>query len=153
MTKTIYVEAFQAVHGMQIQKVLNQPLLRQHAEYPQWMVEHEANEFGVTYSDEHGDVIACVGADDAMPEIELGVVWLLLSERAQDYGMQIYRGARKLIPLMHKRYGILEALVEEDNVVNRRFVEALGFEAQMVLDGAGPYGEDMVMYWHWREDE
>ena len=78
-------------------------------------------------------------------------VWAVVGEDARGHGLWLTRQARQLLDQFTQELALwrVGALVREDVVENRRWLEALGFEFEGVERHAGPRGEHLARYVLW----
>jgi len=94
-----------------------------------------------------GEVAACYGASQPWPG--LVEVWAVVHpERVHHCRLTFHRAAKATVadlladPTLHR----LQAYVLRNYEVGRAWVRRLGFEAETIIEAAGPQREDLVVY-------
>jgi hypothetical protein len=78
----------------------------------------------------------------------VGQLWMRTCLNAHKYPVAIVKSTRRYLAGLESTLGLrrIQATVRADSVINRRFVEFLGFRTEGTMRGFGPDGSDYILY-------
>lgn len=83
------------------------------------------------------------GVVRAKHDHDVGVVWLLATDRIRDCSREFLRQNGQYVQAMRAQFKVLTNYVDDRNVVSKRWLEWLGFEMDTVTV---PYGPDKLPF-------
>lgn len=145
------VSGYRAADALAMPSMLNEPGFREHPQFEEWAARREGSWPAVTLFD--GETpMASAGIEDIREGV--GELWMYVSIHASRIPKTLAIYSRRVLGGWWEAYGYirLQALVNADSRVGRRFVEHLGLEPEGTLRRYGPLGNDQIMYARVRDE-
>lgn len=140
----IDIARYKAADVSELIDIANQPGMRDWGDFDTWaMAQEQAASY--TYRVD-GNIVAIAGATQI--GYRKADVWAMMSPAAGEVSMTVARHAKELVDTWVNRHGYdrLECQIPIGWVINERFIEWLGFEAEGIMRKAGATGGDVTMY-------
>ena len=94
---------------------------------------------------DQGLPVAMFGAN-GLDEEEIGGIWLLASYGIYRNKRDFMRKSKEYLAKMHERYKWLTNFIDEENLITRRWLEALGFKPVQRVENFGVGRRPFIQY-------
>lgn len=143
---------YEPEHAILMSAMLNEPKRRHHPNFESWARAAAYDYPAITVVGDGGTPLVSAGVRWLWENV--GEVWAFVSREARAYPKSLTVYARRIVDSWwdHFRYRRLQATVDNDNMMSRRFVEHLGFSFEGVLRRYGPDDIDQAMYARVRDE-
>lgn len=117
--------------------------IRDHDHYERWAELNENSLMAVTFIDDDGSPLACLGVTLIWPGVAW--VWFTASEEARRFAKLMAVLGRPLMQSLQLELGIRRLQCTTGCPITKRFAEHVGFHVEGVLEAYGPDGGSQYM--------
>jgi len=141
----VNIVPYEAHHALSLGEIMGEPGLRDHPRFPYWAADREADQPAITLEHDNTPLL-CAGITEIRDGV--GELWSLFGAEMSRYPKTLVVYSRRIVDAWWNSgdFRRIQALVDDDSQVNRRFIEHLGFSREGTLRRYGPFGQDQNMY-------
>jgi len=139
-------------HAISFTALLAEKGRRDHPDFSTWATARGGDHPAVTLIDDHGEPVVCAGIMHLWESV--GQVWMIASIDAKAIAKTLTVYSRRILDGWWDHFGYrrLQATVDADTEVSRRFAEHMGFRPEGTLRRYGPGDVDQIMYARVRDE-